>query len=109
MKVSMSHNHNLNAIQAFRPISLEEMDSAALMNRVDTKFVFHQKYLPSFLGWLHESYRVLEINNYRSISYHSLYFDTPELVCIISIIVEKRIGSRSVTGITKRTTSHFSK
>ena len=64
-------------IDSFEPILLSELGHTNLLNRVDSKYVFKQDQLPNFLGWLSGNYRVLEVNNHRSISYNSVYFDTP--------------------------------
>lgn len=66
-----------NIINSFTPISLDEMNSVALMKRTDTKFVISKAQLVSVLKDLDSHYKVLEINNDRIMSYSSLYFDTP--------------------------------
>ncbi|MCG1035470.1 polyphosphate polymerase domain-containing protein [Polaribacter sargassicola] len=63
-------------IKKFAAISLDEMNSVALMKRTDTKFVINKTQLISVLQNLDTHYRVLEINNDRIMSYSSLYFDT---------------------------------
>ena len=72
---------NLSALQMLQPISLEEMDAVALLNRKDTKFVFPLARLSAVLEQLSDSYRVLTINNKRWTEYDNLYFDTPERYC----------------------------
>jgi hypothetical protein len=70
---------NINStLSAFEPISLHEMESVALMNRTDTKFVFRYDQLPGFLDQIKNEYRVLEINGIRASRYETLYFDTPD-------------------------------
>ncbi len=64
-------------LNSFEPISLEQMDNVTLMDRVDKKYIFSQPQLSFFLNGLKETYRVLEVFQYRSITYKSLYFDTP--------------------------------
>ncbi|MDX1653083.1 MAG: polyphosphate polymerase domain-containing protein [Brumimicrobium sp.] len=59
----------------FDVISLEEMDTAGLMDRIDTKFAFHIGILPEILKELVKDYRVLEVQGKRISSYESLYFD----------------------------------
>lgn len=66
-----------NNINMFSAISLEEMNSVALMKRTDTKFVISKSQLVSVLEGLDNHYKVLEINDDRIMSYSSLYFDTP--------------------------------
>lgn len=65
-------------LQRFAPISLGEMDSVALQDRTDTKYVFHSDDLFRSLAGLHEQYRVLEIDGVRLQHYHTLYFDTDD-------------------------------
>jgi hypothetical protein len=60
------------------PISLEEMADVALLDRSETKFVFHQDRLPALLAALADEYRALAINGNRLNHYRTLYFDTPE-------------------------------
>ena len=66
-------------LKEFEPITLKEMDSVKLMDRVDTKFVFRMDQLPGFLDELKRDYRVLEVNGNRSSRYETLYYDTPGL------------------------------
>jgi hypothetical protein len=63
-------------LNTFDPISLEEMDSVMLMDRMDSKYVFRQERLEPFLEELKNTYRVLEINLHRISRYESIYFDT---------------------------------
>lgn len=70
---------NINTTLAiFDPISLNEMENVALMNRTDTKFVFRYDQLQGFLDQIKDDYRVLEINGIRASRYETLYFDTPD-------------------------------
>ncbi|HRH01465.1 MAG TPA: polyphosphate polymerase domain-containing protein [Bacteroidia bacterium] len=66
-------------IQAFQPISLTEMDSVKLMDRTDTKFVFHIRDLKKILDKIVGHYRALEVEGSRWSPYETLYFDTPKL------------------------------
>jgi hypothetical protein len=63
-------------IHGFEPISLREMDSVALLKRVDTKFVLSADQLRSVLRNLCPNYQVLSINHRRIHRYWTLYFDT---------------------------------
>jgi len=65
-------------IKKFEPISLSEMDSVKLMERVDSKYVFPASKLPEILESMISSYRLLEINEVRLHRYESLYFDTED-------------------------------
>jgi hypothetical protein len=63
-------------LSSFEPITLAEMDSVKLLDRTDTKFIFHSSKLPDILAAVHQYYRVLEIENARITDYETLYFDT---------------------------------
>ncbi|MBL0342143.1 MAG: VTC domain-containing protein [Bacteroidetes bacterium] len=63
-------------LKAFKPIGLVELDKVALLDRMDTKYVFTIEQLPMFLDRLKDTYCVLEINNNSMFHYESLYFDT---------------------------------
>jgi len=69
----------LEVIQHFDPISLGEMDAVKLMNRTDTKFVFHTSKLADLLNLSMEHYKVLHIGENRDFQYNSLYYDTSGL------------------------------
>lgn len=68
-----------NILATYDPISLEEMDSVALLNRTDSKFVFSVAELEQLLEKLKgRGYQVLEINGKRAADYKTLYFDTTD-------------------------------
>lgn len=60
------------------PISLAEMDSAALLNRVDTKYVLPAIHLFDILKNLTSDYRVLCVQGRCLNHYRTLYFDSPD-------------------------------
>ncbi len=67
-------------LEAFPPISLEEMDSIRLMNRIDSKYLTDRMVLDEVLGdALEGGYRVFTQDGVRLHRYDSLYFDTPSL------------------------------
>ena len=68
----------LSVVKGFAPISLDEMDAVALLNRIDTKFVMSTEQLVSALFALQSDYRILSINGQRLNHYRTLYFDTPD-------------------------------
>ena len=72
----MQNNNKL--LDTFKTISLEEMDSAQLMNRIDTKYTIPINKLEKILNTLPEHYDILSINNERSFEYHTVYFDTED-------------------------------
>jgi hypothetical protein len=66
----------LEALEHFDPIHLNEMKSVELMNRVDTKFVFRRSILADILVDLSDGYKVLDIEGVRMNSYSTQYFDS---------------------------------
>jgi hypothetical protein len=70
----------LDLLNLFDPIGLEETNAqAALLRRVDTKYVLRPDQLQALLPAWVDDYRVLEIEGARSSHYHSVYYDTPGL------------------------------
>ena len=67
-------------LEGFRQITLEEMDSVKLMNRVDTKFVLTEGQLAEFLEMCAVDYKVLTIEGKKVAGYESLYYDTADRV-----------------------------
>lgn len=65
-------------IQKFDPISLDEMQSIRLMNRMDTKFVTTRRKLTELLKMAQKDYRIQEINGERNMEYDTTYFDTTQ-------------------------------
>jgi len=64
------------SMSSLNTISLKELDSLKLLNRVDTKFVFNIDVLPSILAEIENDYEVLMIGERKIFQYESLYFDT---------------------------------
>lgn len=65
-----------NILNRFDPITLQQMDSVKLLDRVDTKFMFRAQQLSSLLERMMNDYYVLEISGKRYTNYETLYFDT---------------------------------
>ncbi len=63
----------------YAPITLDEMKCVALLDRMDTKFVFHIDTLYQVLANLADRYQILQIADHRIHTYRNLYFDTPQL------------------------------
>jgi hypothetical protein len=78
--VQMTANFNQMAavLEHFAPISLQEMDSVALLNRVDVKFMLTPEQVFTALSAVSDSYRVLTINGVRMNRYYTVYYDTPD-------------------------------
>lgn len=73
-------NHLQEILNTFEPVSLAEMDAVRLMNRTDTKYIFHRDRLPEFLAEVRSYYRVLSVDGNRISSYETRYFDTEDLL-----------------------------
>lgn len=65
------------SLERIDPIGLEQLKSAALLDRVDTKYILTLSQLPALLGDLAPHYRVLCVNQTRLNHYQTVYFDTP--------------------------------
>lgn len=64
-------------LEAFAPISLEEMGAIRLMNRIDTKFLLSTEELLRLLQLATNDYRIQEIAGERDATYRTVYLDTP--------------------------------
>lgn len=62
-------------LQSYKPITLEEIDTINLMDRIDTKFIVPISVLYDLLEVVSDYY-VLEINGFRNSLYDTTYFDT---------------------------------
>lgn len=92
--------------QAFAPISLQEMNSVALLNRTDTKFVMTNGQLLQALAALQQDYRMLCIDGQRLQHYRTLYFDTSDFA-LYHLHVNRR-PSRYKVRSREYTDSHLS-
>jgi len=68
----------VSIIERMPSISLKEIKVLSLLDRLDVKFILHERQLAQILERLREHYRVLEINNVRPGRYYTTYFDTPD-------------------------------
>lgn len=66
-------------LSTYSPISLDEMESVKLMNRVDTKYVCHEAQIPAILEAAKDDYRVQEVIGKRIATYDTVYYDTDGL------------------------------
>lgn len=70
---------NIHSLLAkMSPITLDEMSSIRLMNRIDTKFVTSTDKLEQLLAMTEGKYFVQDINGKRVSPYRTIYWDTPE-------------------------------
>lgn len=72
-------NQIVPILQHFAPISLDEMSSVKLMNRIDTKFVMPLSLLPELLHMAQSDYFVQEVCGKRTGDYDTTYYDTESL------------------------------
>ena len=63
----------------YQPVSLEEIETIKLMNRVDTKYIVPAETMIELLETLSDDYMTLEIASQRFGQYKSMYYDTPDL------------------------------
>ena len=76
----MSQNTSLRPLlEQFGPISLEDSKAAALMKRLDFKFIFHESMIPDIFEKLSDSYYIFTIDGEQLFHYDNTYFDTPSL------------------------------
>jgi hypothetical protein len=66
-------------LEKMQAISLDEMESIRLMDRIDSKFVAPVSLLPTLLEEMFPYFRVQIINDKRIAPYCTQYFDTPNL------------------------------
>lgn len=68
---------HIAALEQMSTITLEEMKSVGLMNRIDTKYVASAEVLPELIERSSQNYRVQRIGDIRIARYDTLYYDTP--------------------------------
>lgn len=70
----------LNLLNKMETISLNEMASVSLMNRIDCKFLFNIFDLTKILEACYNDYKVVVIAGQKYSSYQTVYYDTNDLV-----------------------------
>src|SRR5205823_10839120 len=64
----------------FAPVALDELNSrAALLSRVDNKYILDAATITALFDRLADDFLVLEIDGRRLFTYHTVYFDSAEL------------------------------
>jgi len=71
-----------NFFTSYLPIDLQELESVALLDRREEKFLIPNKWCANIAESLDSEYNILEINNERKFRYDNLYFDTPGNICL---------------------------
>lgn len=91
---------NLPLWETMGTITLDEMDSIKLMNRIDTKFVTNRARLLDILGEAAaQGYRVNVIDGHTVQGYNSVYYDTESL----QMFTAHRCGKRTRQKVRVRT------
>ena len=76
----MKNGNNIEPILSqFEPISLAQMESVKLMNRIDTKYAVPIMVLPLILEAAKADYFAQEIDGKRIATYDTMYYDTESL------------------------------
>jgi hypothetical protein len=68
----------INSIKQFQSVTLKELDSVKLQNRIDSKYILTKQQLVEVLDGICQEQFVLEIDDNRIFSYQTVYFDTPD-------------------------------
>lgn len=68
----------LEQLNKFDAVTLKELDSVKLQNRIDTKYIMTKAQLVELLAGIREYQYVLEIDDVRIFTYKTIYFDTPD-------------------------------
>lgn len=71
-----------NYFTLFSPISLQELDSVALFDRREEKFLIPDFWCEEISRNLKSDYNILEIEGERRFRYDNLHFDTPDNICL---------------------------
>jgi len=78
-------------VDHLRPVGLDELTSrAALMSRVDRKYMLPPGELPELLAAVADAVLVLDIEGRRDFGYRSVYFDTPHLDSFLGTVRRRR-------------------
>jgi hypothetical protein len=83
----------MNALAAcFDPVSLEDLNArAALLTRVDRKYIVDLQTLDELVDVLCKDFLVLEIDERRVFSYDTVYFDSPGLTAYHAHVQGRRL------------------
>jgi hypothetical protein len=65
-------------IGSFDSVTLKQLDSVELQNRIDTKYILTKSELAQLLEGIKDDQYVLEIDHNRIFNYQTIYFDTKD-------------------------------
>jgi hypothetical protein len=66
-------------LSLYNSISIEDMNSVSLMNRIDTKYIISMDELNKIFNLIKRDYLVQDVNGLRNRLYTTIYFDTDDL------------------------------
>lgn len=72
-------NTFLSSVNQLESVSLQDLESVSLLNRIDSKYTLPVSTLNGVVACLRDNYYVLEIDGNRVFTYENNYFDTPDL------------------------------
>jgi len=72
-------NTFISSVNQLESVSLQDLDSVSLLNRIDSKYTLPVSTLNEVVACLKDNYYVLEIDGKRVFTYENNYFDTPDL------------------------------
>ncbi len=76
--IESTQNNDLSILQRFEPHSLLEQNTAALMDRMDSKFLLPIKDFNPLMEAISSNYSILSLNGRRIFHYQTTYFDNKE-------------------------------
>jgi len=65
-------------LKDFEPVLLEDISEVKLLDRMDTKYTFHESWFTEVLKRIQNDYFVLTISGMPFQEYDTVYFDTPD-------------------------------
>lgn len=68
----------IEQLNKFESVTLKQLDSVKLQNRIDTKYIMTKAQLALLLEGIKDDQFVLEIDDTRIFTYRTVYFDTPD-------------------------------
>jgi hypothetical protein len=68
----------IQSLNQFESVTLKQLDSVKLQNRIDSKYILSKKQLVEVLDGIRNDQFVLEIDQTRIFTYNTIYFDTED-------------------------------
>ena len=74
----MNDSFIVSALNSLESIDLNSLSGVKLMNRYETKYLFSVNKIEILLSLLAGKYKVLEIDNIKTLPYSTIYLDTAD-------------------------------